>query len=74
MPVFKKQIQEKVKVSFTFAPPCCNRQRAAAIGTLALEYMKQGKAEKASEHQPEYLRLSQAERERKEEMAREHCN
>ena len=74
VPVFKKQIQEKVKVPFTFAPPCCNRQRAAAIGTLALEYMKQGKAEKASEHQPEYLRLSQAERERKEEMAREHCN
>ena len=63
--VFQKQIAQQVKVPFTFAPACCNRQRAAAIGTLALEYMKKGKIEEASKHQPEYLRLSQAERERK---------
>ncbi|MBR5578775.1 MAG: tRNA (adenosine(37)-N6)-threonylcarbamoyltransferase complex dimerization subunit type 1 TsaB [Lachnospiraceae bacterium] len=72
--VFREQIREQVKVPFTFAPACCNRQRAAAVGTLALEYMKLGKAEAAEKHQPEYLRLSQAERERKEEMQRGHHN
>lgn len=72
--VFQKQIAQQVKVPFTFAPACCNRQRAAAIGTLALEYMKKGKIEEASKHQPEYLRLSQAERERKKEMAGEYQN
>lgn len=50
-----------------FAPAHLNKQRAAAVGTLALRYMKEGKAESAAEHQPEYLRLSQAERERLEQ-------
>lgn len=50
-----------------FAPAHLNKQRAAAVGTLALRYMKEGRAESAAEHQPEYLRLSQAERERLEQ-------
>lgn len=66
VPVFEKQLEEKVKVPFSFAPASCNRQRAATVGTLALEYMKQGKLQAAEEHEPEYLRLSQAERERNE--------
>lgn len=49
-----------------FAPAHLNKQRAAAVGTLAIQYVKEGKIQTAAEHQPEYLRLSQAERERAE--------
>ena len=70
VPVFRTQLEEKVTVPFSFAPAGCNRQRAAAVGTLALVYAKEGKLETASEHMPDYLRLSQAERERNEEIER----
>lgn len=50
-----------------FAPAHLNKQRAGAVGTLALQYLKEGKVQTAAEHQPEYLRLSQAERERAEQ-------
>ena len=70
VPVFKTQLAEKVKVPFSFAPPSCNRQRAAAVGSLAFGYAKEGNMETAANHMPDYLRLSQAERERKEEMER----
>ena len=70
VPVFKSQLEEKVSVPFSFAPASCNRQRAAAVGTLAFSYARQGKMEDAASHMPDYLRLSQAERERKEEMER----
>ena len=46
-----------------------NRQSAAAVGALAMQYLKEGKTETAMEHQPDYLRLSQAERERAEKNA-----
>lgn len=52
---------------FFFAPAHVNKQRAGAVGTLALRYLKEGKVESAGEHQPKYLRLSQAERERAEQ-------
>ena len=44
----------------------CNKQRASAVACLGQVLYKQGKAENAADHKPEYLRLSQAERERKE--------
>lgn len=68
VPVFQSQLEEKIKVPFSFAPACCNRQRAAAVGTLAFSYAKEGKLEEAAKHMPDYLRLSQAERERNEEI------
>ena len=37
---------------------------------MRLHYYKEGKTETAAEHAPEYLRLSQAERELKEKMER----
>lgn len=70
VPVFEAQLEEKIKVPFSFAPACCNRQRAAAIGTLAFAYAQKGKMEDAASHMPDYLRLSQAERERNEEIER----
>ena len=39
-----------------------NKQRAGAVGALALTYLWEGKLESADEHQPEYLRMAQAER------------
>ena len=35
-----------------------------------MQYLKEGKTETAMEHQPDYLRLSQAERERAERLAK----
>lgn len=66
VPVFRENIKEKVIVPYTFAPNTCNRQRAAVIGLLGIQLLKQGVFESAKEHAPEYLRLSQAERERME--------
>ena len=53
-------------VSFSFAPAHVNKQRAAAVAMLAVSYVRAGKTETAAEHRPDYLRLSQAERERLE--------
>ncbi len=64
--VYQEQIAEKLKVPYSFAPPHLNRQRAGAVGALAEVYFIEGKLESAAEHKPNYLRLSQAERERKE--------
>ncbi len=66
VPVFYEQIKEKVMVPFTLAPCFCNRQRASVVAALGMIIFKQGKIETPTEHAPEYLRLSQAERERKE--------
>ena len=43
-----------------------NKQRAGAVAALGELYYEQGKTETAGEHKPDYLRLSQAERERLE--------
>ena len=51
---------------YTFAPALCNRQRASAVAVLAQTYACLGKMESADAHVPEYLRPSQAERERSE--------
>lgn len=66
VPVFKEQIETECNVPFTFAPAHMNRQRAAALCARAEVYVRAGKTQTAAEHRPEYLRLSQAERERME--------
>ena len=58
VPVYKKQLEEGLKVPYRFAPAHRNRQSAAAVGALGMEYLKAGKVETAKEHQPGYLRLS----------------
>ena len=70
VPVHKTKIKEEILPgeAVTFAPANMNRQRAASVGTLGMQYYKEGKIETAMEHEPEYLRVSQAERERKERM------
>lgn len=66
VPVYREQIGKLCKVPYTFAPAGMNRQRAASIGSLGVIYAKEGRCVTAAEHQPEYLRKSQAEREREE--------
>ncbi len=66
VPVYATKIAELCKVPYTFAPAGMNRQRAATIAVLAAKYATEGKVVSAAEHAPEYLRKSQAEREREE--------
>lgn len=67
VPVFKDMIAEKLTVPYTFA----HKQRAAAVAALGLVYYKEGKIQTAMEHIPDYLRVSQAERERAEREKKE---
>ena len=62
VPVSKEKIEANIKVPFKFAPPHMSRQRAGALATLAVKYYGEGKKVSASQHKPEYLRMSQAER------------
>ena len=74
VPVQRAYLEEFLKVDHIFAPAHMNRQRAAAVGTLGVSYYKKGLTETAAEHRPDYLRLSQAERERAErEKAAKGC-
>lgn len=64
VPVYKDQIKAGMKVPYEFAPSHLNRQRAGAVAALGCIYYKEGKTEEAAKHSPDYLRKSQAERER----------
>ena len=64
VPVFREKIESDCKVSHHYAPAHVNRQRAGAVAALGTLYYKEGKVQNARDHQPEYLRLSQEERER----------
>lgn len=66
VPVYREMLAEGLKVPYSFAPSYMNRQRAAVVGALGIQYYKAGKYETAAEHRPDYLRVSQAERERAE--------
>lgn len=74
VPVYQQRLAEELMGDltgagkrFSFAPAHLNKQRAGAVGALALRYLKEGRVETPEEHQPQYLRLSQAERERAEQ-------
>ena len=63
---FSSILKEKTTVPFSFAPLHMSKQRAGALAARAVELYKEGKTQTAEEHEPDYLRLSQAERELKE--------
>ena len=71
VPVYQELLGQKMQVPYTFAPANMNRQRAASVAVLASLYVKEGKLESAADHKPDYLRLSQAERERAEAMKKQ---
>lgn len=64
VPVCQEMLAAGLRVPYSLAPAYMNRQRAAVVGMLGIHYYKAGKYETAEEHRPEYLRQSQAERER----------
>lgn len=64
--VYRSVIREECKVPFSFAPAHMNAQRAGAVAALGEIYFAQGKMVSADAHGPEYLRKSQAEREKEE--------
>ncbi len=64
--VYRDVIDEELKVPYSYAPAHCNKQRASAVAALGLKYMEQEKTVSAANFQPDYLRKSQAEREREE--------
>ncbi len=66
VPVFAQKLAEGLKVPYSFAPAHCNRQSAASVASLGTVYYSLGRVVSAADHQPEYLRMSQAERERAE--------
>lgn len=70
VPVFSEYIKENCKVSYQYAPAHMNKQRAGAVAALGMRYFAEGRYATAEAHKPEYLRLSQAERERNEAEAK----
>ncbi len=64
VPVFQQRIEETMKVPYSFAPVHRLQQSAASVAALGAVYYAEGRAIDADEHVPEYLRQSQAERER----------
>lgn len=66
VPVHKTLIRQECKVGFSFAPAHLNAQRGGCVAALGAVYYAQGRAISAADHQPEYLRKSQAEREKEE--------
>lgn len=66
--VYRERILEKIAVSYDFAPVHLNRQSAASVAALGVQYMREGKMESADGHRPFYLRKSQAEREREQRL------
>lgn len=64
--VSRPVIEGKFPYPYRFAPSHVNRQRAAAVASLGELYMQRGWTETAAQHCPDYFRMSQAERERKE--------
>ncbi len=63
---FREDLEEAVKVPFLIAPPHLSMQRAGAVGALAEVYYNKGKYTDAGSFRPDYIKASQAERERQE--------
>lgn len=64
--VYRDILVDKVEGKISFAPAHLKNQRASAVGMRAFTLYKEGKIDTADSHVPEYLRLSQAEREMQE--------
>lgn len=64
VPVFQERMAQIMRVPYTTAPLHRARQSAAAVAALGSLYYEKGKAVSGAAYVPEYLRPSQAERER----------
>lgn len=70
--VYQEEIRTSCKVPYYYAGAHMNKQRAASVAALGMQYYQRHQTVSAAMHRPEYLRLTQAERERNERMALEH--
>lgn len=66
VPVYRPVIEEMIKTAYLFAPAHMNRQRAGAVAALGAKYLVEGNVTAAEDFGPDYLRKSQAERERED--------
>lgn len=66
VPVYRERILARSEEKYVFAPAHRSHQSAASVAALGVVYARQGKTVSADAHEPEYLRKSQAEREREE--------
>lgn len=64
VPLHKERFKELLKVPYMEAPAHMNRQRAACVAAAAMAGC--GTETSAADHRPDYLRVSQAEREKAE--------
>ncbi len=70
VPVHRAYLENTLTCDHIFAPQHMSGQRAGAVALCAMQMIREGKMESAAEHRPDYLRLSQAERERAERMSK----
>ena len=66
VPVYRSIIEEKIINTHFYASANISKQRAGSVAVLGKMYYNVGITETAENHEPVYLRLSQAERERNE--------
>ena len=69
--VYETYLEEHVTVKKTYAPAHLINQRASAVGMCGFRLYQEGKVDTADSHVPEYLRLSQAEREMQERLKKQ---
>ena len=69
----ERVIEEKMTAPYVFAPAQMNRQRASCVAALGMKALTEGytgaKVQPADEFVPDYLRKSQAERQREAEAS-----
>lgn len=63
---FREYIDENLDIEHTYGLPHMNRQKSSTLGSIALKMFSEGNVIDADTFAPQYLRLSQAERERME--------
>ena len=68
---YKDILARLLQLPVDFAPAQMNRQRASSVAALAAVLFAEGKAISGADFSPEYLRLSQAERELAQKQAEE---
>ena len=71
VPVYGTELERRLKIPYGMVPAQNNRQRAGSVAALGAVYLKKGQTVLAEEFQPEYLRKSQAEREREAQAGKE---
>lgn len=69
VPVHREALQQGLNVAWQEAPAHMNRQSAASVAVFGARYYDEGKIVSAEAFRPDYLRKSQAEREREARLA-----